>query len=119
MNASSKTELDAQAILQALEEHSEKLYELGARKLGLFGSFVRGEQTRESDIDILVTMSRPSYKDYCNVWFYIEDLFGRKVDLVMEDGLKEELRPYILREVVDVENLHRLPERHAEVHSED
>lgn len=68
-------ELDAQTILDALTEHSEKLYELGVRKIGLFGSFVRGEQKPESDIDILVTMARPSYDDFCNVKFYLEDFF--------------------------------------------
>lgn len=103
-----KTQLDAQMILKTLSEHSEKLYALGARKLGLFGSFVRGEQTPESDIDILVTMARPSYGDYCNVKFYLEDFFGRKVDLVMEDGLKPRIRPYIMNEVIYAEGLSTL-----------
>lgn len=102
-------ELSAQTILDALEEHSEKLHELGARKIGLFGSFVRGEQKLDSDIDILVTMARPSYDDFCNVKFYLEDFFGREVDLVMEDALKPRIRPYIMDEVVYVERLSSLP----------
>ena len=102
---SQKTELSAETILNTLTEHSEKLYELGVRKLGLFGSFVRGEQTRGSDIDILVTMARPSFDDYCNIKFYLEDLFERKIDLVMEDGLKPRLRPIILNEVIHVKGL--------------
>lgn len=101
-------ELNAQIILDALAEHSEKLYELGARKIGLFGSFVRGEQTPESDIDILVTMASPSFDDFCNVRFYLEDFFGREVDLVMESALKPRLRPYIMNEVVNVERLSSL-----------
>ncbi len=112
MNAP-KTELDAQAILQALAEHSEKLFELGARKLGLFGSFVRGEQTPESDIDVLVTMVRPDYFEFTDVMFYLEDLFGRKVDLVPEKNLRKELRPSILREVINVEALQTVPDRHT------
>lgn len=100
-----KKELDAQAILDALAEHSEKLYALGARRIGLFGSFVRGEQTPDSDIDILVTMARPSYDDFCNVKFYLEDFFGREVDLVMETALKPRIRPYIMSEVVYAEGV--------------
>ncbi len=103
-----QTALDAQTILRTLAEHGDKLYELGARKLGLFGSFVRGEQTPDSDIDILVSLARPSYRDYSHVRFYLEDLFERRVDLIIEADLREELRPYIMREVVFAENLHPL-----------
>jgi hypothetical protein len=95
----------ASDILDILKANREKLYELGARQLGLFGSHVRGEQTLESDIDILVTLARPSYDDYANIKFCLEDLFSREVDLVMEDGLKERMRPYIMSEVIYVEGL--------------
>ena len=105
-----KTELNAETILQTLAAHSEKLYQLGARKLGLFGSFVRGEQTPDSDIDILVTMARPSYDDYCNIKFYIEDLFGRAVDMGQEKFLRDELRTCVMGEVVYVENIQSLYE---------
>ncbi|MCC6804921.1 MAG: nucleotidyltransferase family protein [Anaerolineae bacterium] len=73
--------------------------------MGLFGSFVRGEQTPDSDIDILVTLARPTYNTYSSIRFYLEDLFGRKVDLVPEGDIKDELRPYIMNEVVYVEGL--------------
>jgi len=111
-------ELDAQTILDALEEHSEKLYELGARKIGLFGSFVRGEQKPESDIDILVTMASPDYFAFTDVMFYLEDLFGRKVDLVPEKNVREELRPYIMSEVVYAERVQALSERHSRSYRE-
>src|SRR4051794_23626240 len=96
-------DLTAETILAALNAHSEELYALGARKLGLFGSFVRGEQTPESDIDILVTMATSDYFALADVLIFLEDLFGRKVDLVPEKNLREELRPYILSEVVNAE----------------
>ncbi|HVU14657.1 MAG TPA: nucleotidyltransferase family protein [Phototrophicaceae bacterium] len=105
-----KTDLTAETILNALAEHSEQLYALGARKLGLFGSFVRGEQTPESDIDILVTMATPDYFAFTDVLFYLEDLFQRKVDLVPEKRLRDELRPYIMNEVIYVERIQALPE---------
>ncbi len=75
---------------------------MGARKLGLFGSFVRGEQTPDSDIDMLVTMAHPSFTDYTNVKFYLEDLFGRTIHMGEERLLREELRPYVMKEVIYV-----------------
>ena len=107
-----QAELTAETILAALNAHSAKLYELGARKLGLFGSFVRGEQTPDSDIDILVTMATPDYFAFTDVMFYLEDLFGRKVDLVAEKQLREELRPYILSEVTYAEGVQALSKGH-------
>jgi predicted nucleotidyltransferase len=98
-----QVEWTASEILDTLHEHREKLYELGARKLGLFGSYVRGEQTPTSDIDILVTLARPSFNDYSDIKFYLEDLFNREVDLVTEGGLKEGIRPHVLHEVIYAE----------------
>ena len=72
---------------------------MGVRKIGLFGSFKRGQAGRKSDIDILVVLAQPTFDSYMDVKFYLEDLFGRKVDLVMEDALKPRLRPYILADV--------------------
>lgn len=95
----------ASEILDALREHREKLYELGARKIGLFGSYARGEQTPDSDIDILVTLARPRFYDFMDIKFFLEELFGVEVDLVTEGGLKEEIRSYIINEVVYAEGL--------------
>ncbi len=111
-----RTALDAQTILQTLAEHGDKLYELGARKLGLFGSFVRGDQTPDSDIDLLVTMATPDYFAFCAVMFYLEDLFEHTVDLVPEKNLRPELRPNIMDEVVYAEGIQALPERYSRSH---
>lgn len=100
-----KTDLNAQSILALLAEHREQLYALGARKRGLFGSFARGEQTPTSDIDILVTMARLSYNDYSSIRFYLEDLFGRKVDLVPEKDLRPGIRTNIMQGVIYIEDL--------------
>lgn len=95
----------ASEILDVLREHREKLYELGARKIGLFGSYARGEQMPDSDIDILVTLARPRFYDFMDIKFFLEELFGVEVDLVTEGGLKERLRPYIMNEVIYAEGL--------------
>ena len=86
-------------IIKTLTKNKPTLTKMGVRKIGLFGSFKRGEARQKSDIDILVLLEKPTFDSYMEVKFYLEDLFGRKVDLVMEEAIKPRLRPYILDEV--------------------
>ena len=86
-------------IIKTLAKNKPTLTKMGVRKIGLFGSFKRGEARHKSDIDILVVMEKPTFDSYMDVKFYLEDLFGRRVDLVMEEAIKPRLRPYILDEV--------------------
>lgn len=77
----------------------------GVEKVGVFGSVVRGEQTEESDIDILVSFRRqkiPSLIGYMRLKNFLEDFLGKKVDLVMDDAVKPEIKAQILKEVVYV-----------------
>ncbi|SNY23459.1 hypothetical protein SAMN06295989_1252 [Methanohalophilus euhalobius] len=68
--------------------------------IGLFGSYVRGEQTTESDLDILVEFSKtPTLFQFINLENYLSDTLGIKVDLVMKDSLKPNIGKYILNEV--------------------
>lgn len=75
---------------------------LGIRKLALFGSFARGEQTGNSDVDVLIDMSEPTFDHYMDLKFFLEDRLGTKVDLVLEDTLKPCLRKYVERELIYV-----------------
>ncbi|RSD34438.1 hypothetical protein C7960_1158 [Methanohalophilus euhalobius] len=68
--------------------------------IGLFGSYVRGEQTTESDLDILVEFSKtPTLFQFINLENYLSDTLGIKVDLVMKDSLKPNIGKHILNEV--------------------
>lgn len=72
-------------------------------ELALFGSFARDQATESSDIDILVGFDRPATsKSYFGVQFYLEDLLGRRVDLVTTKALRPRFRPYVEREAVHV-----------------
>lgn len=92
-------------IFKLLEKERESIRRLGVNRLGLFGSFVRGEQRPDSDVDILVEMSGKSFDQYVEILDFLEDLFGRKVDLVPVEDIKPLLRKRILREVEYVPNL--------------
>lgn len=95
----------AQAILALLAQHREALRALGVRKLGLFGSYGRGTPAPGSDMDFLITLQESSFDAYMETKFYLEDLFQRPVDLVLEKTLKPRLRPRILAEVEYVSGL--------------
>lgn len=71
------------------------------KEIGIFGSFVKGGEVKESDIDILVEFQE-GHKDFFNYMrlkYYLEGLFRRKVDLVMKKAIKPRLRARILNEV--------------------
>jgi predicted nucleotidyltransferase len=71
--------------------------------LEVFGSYVRAEQKKDSDLDILVTFKEdPSLLTYIAIENYLSDLLGIKVDLVMKDSLKPKIGQKILREAIPV-----------------
>ena len=92
-------------IFDLLEQHRNEIKGFGVREIGVFGSFVRDEQRPDSDVDILVEMEGRSYREYFAVLDFLEELFGRKVDLVPKEDIKPLLRNRILREVIYVPNL--------------
>lgn len=89
-------------IRQWLVQHKSVLHEhYKVRELGIFGSYVRKEQTEASDVDLLVEFSEtPSLLKFVNLENYLSDNLGVKVDLVHKSGLKPRLGERILKEVV-------------------
>jgi predicted nucleotidyltransferase len=94
--------MDASDIEKKIEENKayiKRAYHI--KEIGLFGSYARGEQTASSDIDILVEFEK-GHKDFFNYMrlkYYLEELLGRKVDLVKKNAIKTRLRDRILGEV--------------------
>ena len=70
------------------------------KRIGVFGSFARGDKRAGSDVDIIVELAEPTFDHYMDLKFFLEDLFRTPVDLVMADTLKPRLEPYISREVI-------------------
>jgi predicted nucleotidyltransferase len=93
-----------QDIVTVLRENRELIRGLGVKRLGLFGSFVRGEQRAESDVDLLVEFEpgKKTFDNFMALAFLLEDLLRRRVELVTAESLSPYLRPHILDEVEDV-----------------
>jgi len=91
-------------VLEVLRQQIPVLTErYGVESLEVFGSYVRSEQKKDSDLDILVTFKEdPSLLTYIAIENYLSDLLGVKVDLVMKDSLKPKIGQQILREAVPV-----------------
>jgi predicted nucleotidyltransferase len=81
--------------------HKGQLRQYGVKRCGVFGSFARGQQTEESDIDILVEFEpgNKSFDNFMKLAFFLEDMLGRRVELVTPESLSPYIGPRILREV--------------------
>jgi predicted nucleotidyltransferase len=97
--------MKAEEILQTLGTQRPALRRLGVRRLGLFGSTARGEATDASDLDFLVEFDQKTFDAYMGVKEFLEELFQRRVDLVIADAVKPQLRDRILQETVYAEGL--------------
>lgn len=69
------------------------------RSIGVFGSTATGHADEQSDIDILVELNEPTFDNYMELKFRLEEILGRDVDLVLKDALKSRLKPIIEKEV--------------------
>jgi predicted nucleotidyltransferase len=87
-------------ILKKLEENRKTIQGFGVRRLGIFGSYARGEQTEASDMDFLVEFDEATLQKYLDLKEFLEGLFNHPVDLVFADTVKPRLRPIIFDEVV-------------------
>ncbi len=87
-------------IVHLLETNRQALKRFGVRRVGVFGSAARGTASAGSDVDVLVTLDQPSFDGYMDLKFFLEELFHREVDLVLEPALKPRLRASILNEVM-------------------
>ena len=93
------------AVLTTLEQPKERIRGFGVRSLALFGSCSRDQTSTASDLDFVVELERKSFDAYMDLKFYLEDIFGVPVDLVLRDSIKPRLREPILSEAVHVPGL--------------
>ena len=93
----------AQIRTVLLKHKAELKKKFKVKTIGVFGSYVRGEQKRQSDVDILVEFEEPiGLFEFMDLEFYLADLLGVKVDLVSKKALKPHIGEQILKEVIAV-----------------
>jgi predicted nucleotidyltransferase len=92
---------DKDLIFKRILDEKKQLAFYGVKNIGLFGSFVRGDQTPSSDIDILVefTPEKHTFDNFMDVAFLLEEILERKVELITPEALSPHIGPHILREV--------------------
>lgn len=90
-----------QDILNILSENRVRIRALGVKRLGLFGSFLSGRQTPDSDADFLVQFDpgQKTFDNFMELTFLLEELLQRRVELVTTDALSPYIGPHILKEV--------------------
>lgn len=92
-------------IISTIKTHETEFSRLGIRKIGLFGSCSRNEESDKSDIDILLDFNpdKENFDNYMAVYDLIENLFqNRKIDIVTLNGLSPYIGPGILNDVLYV-----------------
>ena len=100
-----QTILSKESIKQALVDNQETLRKYGVKRIGLFGSYVRGTATALSDIDFLVELEKVTFDDYMGLALFLEELFKKEVDLVTLTSIKPGFKPYIEKEIEYVTQL--------------
>jgi predicted nucleotidyltransferase len=101
MSPSNGSGLSRTSILRSLKRRAGDLRVFGVRRIGLFGSYARRSARPRSDVDILVELDENSitFDNYMGLLFFLQDLFHRKVDLVMVQDIKPLFKDAILQEV--------------------
>lgn len=93
--------LTKEIIFNELKRNSSVLDRLGVSRIGLFGSFVRSEQHKTSDIDFIVEFlpEQKKYKNFIQLAFFLEELFNHKVDLLTDKSVSPYIKPHIENEI--------------------
>ena len=98
MDSNSRLLTIQEKLNQVLPEINRKYH---VESIGIFGSYVRSDETHDSDLDLLVNFKRkPGLLKYIELENYLTELLGIKVDLVMQSALKPEIGKQILKEIV-------------------
>jgi len=90
-------------VISLIRKHRPDLDKFGVKSVAVFGSVARGEAKPESDVDILVEFEgRATFDRFMDTKYYLEELLGCRVDLVVPDAIKPRMKPAIMQELVYV-----------------
>lgn len=93
--------MEREKTIKLLKKNKRQLKKFGVRSISLFGSLARNQSRKRSDIDLLVEFSKPvGLFEFARLKLYLEELLGRKIDLVTPEALRKEFRESILQEAI-------------------
>ncbi len=94
--------MNREDILKKLRENKDRIRRFGVKRIGIFGSAVRGELKEKSDIDFVVEFEeeKKNFDNFIKLVFFLEELFGRKVDLLTPESISPYIKPYIDKEII-------------------
>ncbi len=97
----SPSTINKNTVFKILKENKDKISNCGIKRIGLFGSYVRGEQKKESDLDFLVEFDKgkKTYRNFIEINQLMKQLFNKKIDIVTKESLSPYIGPYIKKEV--------------------
>lgn len=92
------------SLLALLKANGEKIRSFGVNNLSIFGSFITGKLNADSDVDLLVEFDpqQKSYDNFIELSFFLEDLLGRRVEIVTPQSLSKHIGPHILSQAKNV-----------------
>ena len=90
-----------QDVVALLQQNGTNLKKMGVASIALFGSFVRDEANETSDVDVLVDFAegKKNYTNFINLAYFLDELLGRKTELVTREGLSKYIGPKILQTI--------------------
>lgn len=93
-----------QALISLLKANSQRLKSYGVSNLSIFGSFTTGKINDDSDVDLLIDFdpNEKSYDNFMDLSFFLEDLLGRKVEVVTPNSLSKHIGLHILKQAEHV-----------------
>ena len=94
-----KTALTRIDILEALRRHRPDLERFSVKTIALFGSYAKDAQTDSSDLDFVVEFSKPTYDNFTSLEQFLEQLFGRRVDILTPAGVESIRVPRISEDI--------------------
>lgn len=89
-------------VVEMLRRHRRELDDFGVRQLSLFGSVARGDLQPHSDVDMVVQLSRTTYRRFVGLKSFLESILGRKVDLLTSAAVEGRLKEEIEKDLVHV-----------------
>jgi predicted nucleotidyltransferase len=96
--------MEKEEVIKKIQENMDKIKNFGVKRIGIFGSVVKGKVKEKSDIDFVVEFEKgkATFKNVCGLIDFLEELFGKKVDILTPDGI-ESIRIKHIRENIKKE----------------